>query len=180
MAGRDAGAVLVELLPAACAVVDGDGGGVFARVDEVAEPVGACGVGVYPSVASCGAAAAELEQVFGLVEPVEGVASRFPVVDAVAAPVAAGFPVAHGASVSVSPLYGSAGLGCWLAAHRLAFRWHSLMISLAFCSGLMPVFTQAQKSVLIASVKVPAGTWSRMWPVIHRSSMTVPSGSACR
>ena len=35
-------AVLVELLPAACAVVDGDGGGVFARVDEVAEPVGAC------------------------------------------------------------------------------------------------------------------------------------------
>jgi hypothetical protein len=51
---------------------------------------------------------------------------------------------------------------------------------LGFCSGLLPVLTLAQKSVLIASVKVPAGTWSRMWPVIHRSSMTVPSGSACR
>lgn len=175
-----AGAVRVELLPAACAVVDGDGGGVFAHVDEVAEPVGACGVGVYPSVASCGAAAAELEQVFGLVEPVEGVASRFPVVDAVAAPVAAGFPVADGASVSVSPLYDAAGFVGGFGAHRLAFRWHSLMISLAFCSGSMPVLTQAQKSVLMLSVKVPTGTWSRMWPVIHRSSMTVPSGSACR
>ena len=156
--GRGAGAVRVELLPAAGAVVDGDGGGVFAHVDEVAEPVGALGVGVYPSVASCGAAAAELEQVFGLVEPVEGVASRFPVVDAVAAPVAAGFPVADGASVSVSPLYDAAG----------------------FVGGSMPVLTQAQKSVLMLSVKVPTGTWSRMWLVIHRSSMTVPSGSACR